>query len=76
MLKDSQVIIDVWHAVKPFIHAKERLDAADALVSVFDDYGFTDGIEEGDGLDKELKAALLSLGIEVESEEEEEDNDD
>jgi hypothetical protein len=51
-------IVDLWSRLKPLVPAKDRLDAADALIAVCDEYGYADGIEEFQDLDRELKAAV------------------
>jgi len=51
-------IVDLWARLKPIIPAKERLDAADALVAVCDEYGYADGLEKIADLDRELRAAV------------------
>ena len=51
-------IIDLWSRIKPLIPQKDRLDAADAVVAVCDEYGYADGIELHEDLDKELNAAV------------------
>lgn len=62
-------VVDLWSRLKPMIPAKDRLDAADALVSVCDEYGYADGIIDVEDLDKELKAAVRTHFGESEDEE-------
>lgn len=64
-------IVDLWARIKPLVPAKDRLDAADALVSVCDEYGYADGIDEHEDLDRELKAAVRTHFGEVEDDEDE-----
>jgi hypothetical protein len=54
------MIIELWDSIKPFINSKDRLNAADAMVAIFDEYGFSDGLEFEHGLDKHLNAAVIS----------------
>jgi hypothetical protein len=58
--ENNELIIDLWSRLKAHIPAKERLEVADLIVSVFDEYGLADGLETEIGLDKELKAAVHS----------------
>ena len=51
-------VVDLWSRIKPFVPAKDRLDVADAIVAVCDEYGYADGIEHHEDLDKELNAAV------------------
>lgn len=64
-------IVDLWARLKPLIPAKDRLDAADVLVSVCDEYGYADGIDEHEDLDRELKAAVRTHFGDVEEDDEE-----
>lgn len=74
MQNDADLIIEIWSRMKPFVTAKDRLDAADALVVVFDDFGMTDGFDDHqEAMDKQLGAAIHSrFGLD---EEEEDDAD-
>lgn len=51
-------IIELWSRIKHLIPQKDRLDAADALISICDEHGCADGIELRADLDKELHAAV------------------
>ena len=51
-------IVDLWSRIKHLVPQKDRLDAADAIVAVCDEYGYADGIEHHEDLDKELNAAV------------------
>ena len=66
-------IIDLWSRIKPIVSAKDRLDVADALVSICDEYGYTDGIELRADLDKELNAAVRTYYGDLDLEENDED---
>ena len=69
MIRDIDLIVDLWNRLKDIVPKKDRLDAADIIVSVFDDYGFSDGVDCDDALDKELNAAIKShYGFEQEEE--------
>lgn len=54
----DEFIIELWSRIKPLVHAKDRLDAADAIVSVCDEFGFLDELENHADLDGELQAAI------------------
>jgi len=75
MISDSNnidLIIELWSRLRPHVTAKERLEVADIIVSVFDDFGLVDGLEEEVELDKELKAAVKShFGTVAEDEDDE-----
>lgn len=62
MVNDGNILLmEVWAHMKSHIQPKERLDAADTLVAVFDEYGLiTDEILTED-LDKQLSVALNEL---------------
>ena len=60
-------IVDLWSRIKPIVPAKDRLDVADALIAVCDEYGYADELEGHTDLDKELHAALATYyGADVE----------
>lgn len=65
-------IVELWARIKPLISPKDRLDAADALISVCDEYGYADGIDQHEDLDRELKVAVKTYF----GEDEEEEDDD
>lgn len=74
----DEFIVDLWSRIKHLIPAKERLEAADVLVAVCDEYGYADGIEDYEDLDKELRAAVKShfSGFDEDDEDEEYENYD
>lgn len=56
---DTDFLIECWDRIKPFIDKKERMEVADALISVFDGHGLVDGMESiADTLDGELRVAV------------------
>lgn len=68
-------IVDLWARMKPLIAAKDRLDAADALISVCDEYGYADGIENHEDIDHDLRAAVKThFGEDMDDDEYEEDS--
>ena len=54
----NDFIIEVWSRLKPLIPVKDRLDGADAVVSVCDEFGILEELEHHENLDNELTAAL------------------
>ena len=72
----DEFIVDLWSRIKHFVPAKDRLDVADAVVSVCDEYGYADGIEDYEDIDKELRAAVQSHFGGFDSDDEERDYDD
>lgn len=51
-------IIELWSRLKPLIPAKDRLDGADAVIAICDEFGLLEELEHHEGLDTELSAAL------------------
>ena len=71
---DNAMLIEIWTRLKPLIPQKDRLDAADKLVAVFDEYGELAEDALSVAFDKELKAAFANVyGVDVDDEEEEDD---
>lgn len=78
MVNDNhELLLELWARIKSHVSPKERLEVADILVVVFDEFGLVeDDLLEQD-LDKEMRAAARSHLSEGEySEDEEEFNDD
>ena len=59
-MKDD-FIIELWHRIKPHVQSKDRLDAADAMIAVCDDFGYLEELENHADLDGELQAAIKTL---------------
>lgn len=58
--ENHELLIELWSRLRSHISPKERLEVADTMVVVFDDFGLIeDSILEED-LDKELRAAVRS----------------
>jgi len=66
-------IVDLWSRIKPLVPQKDRLDAADALVAICDEYGYADGIDMHMDLDKELHAAVQTYFGDLDEDDEEEE---
>jgi len=59
MNQETDMIVEIWDGIKPYIRKKDRLDLADHLVAVFDDYGMADGLPAiCDTADQHLAAAI------------------
>jgi hypothetical protein len=72
---DHELILELWSRMKSHIAPKERLEVADILVVVFDEFGLVDDSLLDEDLDKEMRAAVRSnLAVDVENEEEEYDD--
>lgn len=69
-------VVDLWSRIKPLIPSKDRSDAADAIVSVFDEYGFADGLENTTDCDSVLQKAINQYFSEEEEFFDEEDDYD
>lgn len=54
----DEFIIELWSRIKPLVPTKDRLDAADAVVAVCDEFGVLDELEHHEDLDGELTAAI------------------
>ena len=59
MLSDNtDLIVELWSRIKSHVPHKERIDVAEAIVEVFDEYGMADGLDEVHDLDKEMSIAV------------------
>jgi len=77
MVNDNhELLLELWARIKSHIAPKERLEVADILVVVFDEFGLVeDDLLEQD-LDKEMRAAARShLSVDKDEDEEEFDDD-
>lgn len=72
----NELIMELWARIKSHIQPKERLEVADILVVVFDEFGMVDDSLLDEDLDKELRAAARSHLTETENELEGLDDDD
>ena len=71
-----ELLIEMWSRIKPHVPAKERLEVADKMVVLFDEYGFIDETLLNEELDRELRAAAKShLASQVEEEIDDDDYD-
>ena len=70
---DSEFIVEMWDKMKPYIIARERVNAADELVSLLDAHGIGDGFESNVDLPPELRAAVIAHYDYEDDEEEEEE---
>ena len=74
--ENHELLLELWARIKSHIQPKERLEVADILMVVFDEFDMvTDSLLDED-LDKELRAAARSHLAEPIDEEEFDDEDD
>lgn len=75
---NNELILELWARIKSHIPPKERLEVADIMVVVFDEFGLVDDSLLDEDLDKEMRAAArshLADDIEELEYEDEDDND-
>lgn len=71
-----ELLIEMWSRIKPHVPAKERLEVADKMVVLFDEYGLIDETLLNEELDREMRAAAKShLASQVEEEVDDDDYD-
>lgn len=74
--ENNELIMELWARLKSHIPPKERLEVADILVVVFDEFGMVEDSLMDEDLDKELRAAVRShVGDPLDYEEEDFDDD-
>lgn len=74
--ENNELVMELWARLKSHIPPKERLEVADILVVVFDEFGKIDDDLMDEDLDKELRAAVRSHVGDPLDVDEEEDFDD
>ena len=72
--ENQELLLELWSRIKSHIQPKERLEVADILVIVFDEFGLVENTLLDEDLDKEMRAAARSLLSDPD--EENEDHDD
>ena len=72
---NHELLIEIWSRIKANIPPKERLEVADTLVVIFDEFGFIEDTLADEDLDRELKAAVRSHMADVPDDIEEDDDD-
>ena len=61
MVNDNhELLLELWARIKSHVAPKERLEVADILVVVFDEFGLVEDSLLDEDLDKELRAAARS----------------
>ena len=77
MNPEIQLLISIWDSMKNYVQKKDRVEAAEHLVRVFDEESDMMGVEEeAHTFDSALKAAVVGhYGLHEEDEEEMEDWD-
>ena len=74
---NHELLLELWSRIKSHIPPKERLEVADIIVVVFDEFGLVENDLLEQDLDKEMRAAARShLSDDEFSEDEEEFDDD
>lgn len=74
--ENHELLIELWSRIKSHVAPKERLEVADIMVVVFDEFGLVDDNLLDEDLDRELRAAARShLSEFTEMEEEDYDQD-
>jgi len=75
MQQDLEMVMELWAGIKPFVAQKDRLDAADHIIAVLDEFNMAEGIEDMAPLvDAHLGAAIKSrYGMDIEEEEEDDE---
>jgi len=77
MVNDNhELLLELWARIKSHIAPKERLEVADILVVVFDEFSLVDENLLDEDLDKELRAAARSHLSEINEDEDEEYDDE
>jgi hypothetical protein len=78
MINDNhELLLELWARIKTHISPKERLEVADILVVVFDEFGLVEDDLLDMDLDKEMRAAARSHLSDGDYEDDPEDyNDD
>lgn len=77
MVNEShELILELWARIKSHIPPKERLEVADIMVVVFDEFSLIDEDLMDEDLDKEMRAAVRSHLVEPFDEDEEDEYDD
>lgn len=73
--ENHELLIEVWGRIKSHVAPKERLEVADILVVVFDEFGLIDSNLLDEDLDKELRAAARTSLVDPDMEEEDNEKD-
>lgn len=73
---NHELLIEIWDRIKINIQGKERLDVADKLVTIFDEFGLLEKSILSEDLDTPLEAAAKSLYCEASDEEDLDDSYD
>ena len=74
--ENHELIMELWARIKSHFAPKERLEVADILVVVFDEFSLVDEELLDEDLDKELRAAARSHLSEVMEDEDDDGYDD
>jgi len=58
--ENHELLLELWSRIKSHVQPKERLEVADIMVVVFDEFGLLEDDFLHEDLDKELHAAAIS----------------
>ena len=77
MVHDNhELLLELWSRLKSYVSPKERIEVADILVVVFDEFGLIEDDLLKEDLDKEMREAVRShLSDNVYEEDYEDEND-
>lgn len=77
MVNDNhELLLELWARIKSHVAPKERLEVADIMVVVFDEFGLVEDDLLDEDLDKEMRAAARSHLSDGEGEDFEDADDD
>lgn len=74
--ENHELLLELWARIKSHVQPKERLEVADILVVVFDEFGLVDDSFLDEDLDKEMRAAARSHLSEITEDDDGDINDD
>lgn len=74
--ENHELLLELWARIKSHVAPKERLEVADILVVVFDEFSLVDDSLLDEDLDKEMRAAARSHLSEFVGDEDEGYDDD
>lgn len=74
MNANHELLLELWSRIKSRVSPKERLEVADIMVVVFDEFSLIDDTLLDEDLDKELHAAARSHLIILEDDDDEFDD--
>jgi len=76
MDENHELLLEIWSRIKSHIQPKERLEIADILIVVFDEYSLISKEVLDEDLDKELRAAARTHFADLHDDEDESFDDE